>query len=85
VLGDPELLDRFKSSYRVIPSDSGCTIRSAAESGEPEQWSITTGFAFAGTEQYIVGVILDHEPVDEGEVAAACATLSLIVEKMHEP
>jgi hypothetical protein len=85
VLGDPELLDRFKSSYRVIPSDSGCTIREAAESGGSAQWSITTGFAMAGTEQYTVGVILDHEPADEGEVAGHCATLLLIVEKMHEP
>jgi len=85
VLGDPALLDRFMSSYRVIPSDSGCTIRSAAESGEPEQWSISTGFALAGTEQYTVNVVLDHEPADEKEVAGHCATLLLIVEKMHEP
>jgi hypothetical protein len=84
-VNDEKLLDRFLSSYHVIESDTGCTIRSAAERGASEQWSITTGFAMAGTEQYTVGVILDHEPANEAEVAGHCATLLLIVEKMHEP
>jgi hypothetical protein len=84
-INDPALLDRFLSSYRVIPSDTACTIRAAAERGASEQWSISTGFAFAGDEQYNVGVILDHEPVDQDEISAHCATLLLIVEKMHGP
>jgi hypothetical protein len=83
-VNDPLLLDRFLSTYRVVPSNTGCVIRAASEGGAPEQWSISTGFAYAGTEQYTVGVVLDHEPADEEEVAAACATLLLIVEKMHE-
>jgi len=82
-VNDEKLLDRFLSSYRVVPSNTDCIMRAAAERGASEQWSITTGFAFAGSEQYMVGVILDHEPA-ETEIASACATLLLIVEKMHE-
>jgi hypothetical protein len=83
-LSDEALLDRFMSSYRVIRTEGDCTIRVVAERGAPEQWAIGTGFAFAGSEQWTVSVVLDSEP-SENEVASHCATLLLIVEKMHEP
>ena len=81
-VNDEELLDRFLSSYREIPSDTGCTIRVVAERGGPERWAISTGFAFAGADSWQVSVVLDHEP-EEKEVESHCATLFLIVEKMH--
>jgi hypothetical protein len=80
-VNDEHLMDRFLSSYREIPSPTGCTIRVVAERGGPEHWSISTGFAFMGADRWTVGVILDHEPGDE--VASYCETLKLIVDKMH--
>jgi hypothetical protein len=82
-LGDEKLMDRFLSSYREIPSDTGCTIRVVAERGGPEHWSISTGFAMQGSDRWTVGVILDHAPPEE-EVTSYCATLMLIVGKMNE-
>ena len=82
VVNDEALLDRFLSSYSELPSDSDCVIREARQRGEPERWSIATGFAFAGTDQWTVAVILDHAPT-EGEIESYCASLLLIVDKMH--
>jgi hypothetical protein len=82
-LGDEKLLDRFLSSYQEIASTTGCTIRVVAERGGPQRWSISTGFAFAGADKWTVGVILDREPTEE-EIASYCASLGLIVDKMHD-
>jgi hypothetical protein len=80
-LSDEALLDRFLSSYRVIGVESGCTIRMVAERGGPEQWSIATGFAAAGSERWNVSVVLEQEPSRE-QIASHCATLMLIVERL---
>jgi hypothetical protein len=80
-LSDEALLDRFLSSYRVIGSEGGCTIRMVAERGGPEQWSINTGFAAGGNERWTVGVVLEREPSRE-EITSHCATLLLIVERL---
>lgn len=82
-LNDEALLDRFLSSYQEISTETGCTLRAVAERGGPQRWSISTGFAFAGADTWTVGVILDHAPAKE-EIESYCATLLLIVEKMHE-
>lgn len=82
-LNDDALLDRFLSSYREIASDTDCTIRVVAERGGPERWAVSTGFALAGADRWTVGVILDHEPTQE-EVHSYCASLLLIVDKMHD-
>lgn len=82
-VNDKQLMDRFLSSYREIASDTGCTIRVVAERGGPEHWSISTGFAFQGADRWTVGVILDHAPPEE-EIASYCASLLLIVDKMHQ-
>jgi hypothetical protein len=78
-MSDPVLLDRFLSSYRVVRTEGGCTMRVVAERGGPEQWSISTGFAAGGTERWTVGVILERKPSEE-QIVSHCATLLLIVE-----
>ena len=78
-LSDPKLLDRFLSSYRVVRTEGGCTMRVVAERGGPEQWSISTGFAAGGNERWTVGVILEREPSEE-QIVSHCATLQLIVD-----
>lgn len=80
-LSDEALLDRFLSSYRVVRTKGGCTIRVVAERGAPEQWSISTGFAAGGNERWNVSVILEQEP-SEDEITSHCATLMLIVERL---
>ena len=80
-LSDDELLDRFLSSYRVVGVEGGCTIRMVAERGGPEQWSIATGFAAAGSERWNVSVVLEQEPSRE-QIASHCATLMLIVDRL---
>jgi hypothetical protein len=79
VFSDPDLLDRFLSSYRVVRTSGGCVVRAAKERGGPEQWSISTGFAAGGTERWTVGVILEREPTEE-QIVSHCATLNLIVD-----
>ncbi len=79
LFSDPELLDRFMSSYRVTRTAGGCVVRVAKERGGPEQWSISTGFAAGGTERWTVGVILEREPTEE-QIVSHCATLNLIVD-----
>jgi hypothetical protein len=82
VFSDPALLDRFLSSYRVVRTEGGCTIRVVAERGASEQWSISTGWAAGGNERWIVGVILDRGPPSEELIASHCATLQLIVQAL---
>ena len=82
-LSDKDLLDRFLSSYRVIGSEGGCTIRMVAERSGPEFWSISTGFAAGGNERWTVGVILEREPSKE-EITSHCATLLLIVQQLPQ-
>lgn len=77
-VSDPKLLDRFLSSYRVLRTEGGCTLRVVAERGGPEQWSISTGFAAGGNERWTIGVILEREPSEE-QIVSHCATLQLIV------
>jgi hypothetical protein len=81
VFSDPALLDRFLSSYRVVRTEGGCTIRVVAERGGPKQWSISTGFAAGGNERWTVGVILEREPSEE-QIVSHCATLMLIVDAL---
>lgn len=82
-LGDPQLLDRFLSSYTELPSaGSSCTIREARMRGGPEIWSISTGFAFQGSDRWTVAVLLDRKPTEE-DVTTYCATLGIIVDHMH--
>jgi hypothetical protein len=88
-LSDEALLDRFLSSYREVPSDSGCTIRVVAERGGPELWSISSQFAAQGNDRWTVGVILTKQPSTE-EITSFCASLKLIADRMlqdggHEP
>jgi hypothetical protein len=81
LLSDPALLDRFFSSYRVIRTEGGCTVRVVAESGGPEQWSISTGFAAGGNERWTIGVVLEREPTGE-QIVSHCATLLHIVDAL---
>jgi hypothetical protein len=83
-LSDETLLNRLLSHYQVVPSDTPCTVRVVAERGGPEYWSVSTGFAFQGADRWTVGVILDRQPTTE-QIASYCASLTLIVDKMHEP
>jgi hypothetical protein len=81
VMGDPALLDRFLSHYKESGSSTGCTVREARQRGGPVIWSISTGFAHAGSDRWMVSVILTTEPAPE-DVESYCATLELIVAKM---
>jgi hypothetical protein len=81
VMGDPALLDRFLSHYKETGSGTGCTIREARQRGGPVVWSISTGFAHAGSDRWMVSVILTTEPEPQ-DVESYCATLELIVAKM---
>jgi hypothetical protein len=80
-LSDDALLDRFLSSYRVVRTEGGCTVRVVAERGAPEQWAISTGFAAGGNERWTIGVVLEREPSGE-QIVSHCATLMLIVDAL---
>ena len=83
VLNDPVILDKFLSSYSETEDISGCTVRTARMRGGPAFWSVSTGFALAGSDRYTVAVVLSSEPAKPEAVASYCATLDLIVGKLQ--
>jgi hypothetical protein len=84
VTGNEELLNRLLSTYREIPTNSGCALRNVQERGGPDLWAISTGFAYRGTDRWNVSVIMTHEPT-EAEIVSYCESLKLIADKMVEP
>lgn len=83
-LGDDALMDRFMSTYEEVSSQNvGCAVRHVQARGGPDQWGISTGFAFAGADRWFVNVVLDHQP-DNGEIVSYCESLKLIADRMLE-
>lgn len=82
-LNDQAILDRFVSNYQEVhPPGTNCTIRMGHVWGGPRTWSVSTGFAFQGSDRWTVSVLLNREPTTE-EVTSYCATLNIIVDDMH--
>jgi hypothetical protein len=85
-LNDASLLNKFTSFYEEIASDkTSCTIRIASQRGAHPVYSISTGFAYQGSDRYTIAVLLTNGPPDEGVVASYCETLNLIVDYMRRP
>ena len=83
-LNDPQILDRFMSSFEEYNDEvSGCTIRTVRLRGGPWRWSISSGFAMGGADRYTVSVIVSTEP-DAEAITSYCETINLIIDKMHE-
>ena len=83
VVTEPELLDRFLSSYKVIGSQvSACSVRKAKQRGEDYTYVISTGFAFEGGTRWSLAVALSWEPTDD-QVRSYCDTLQKIVDHMR--
>ena len=84
MLNDPAMLSRYLSSYEEIDLPGiPCVLRMASPSGDDDFYSISTGFAFRGSDRYQVTVLIDRRPTDE-EVRSYCTTLTLIADKMLE-
>jgi hypothetical protein len=84
-LNDEKLLDRFLSQYEELGSQhSPCLLRFAQTRGGPKTWGISTGFAYAGSDRYLVAVWINHEPNTE-QLVSYCKTLDLIVDFMRDP
>jgi hypothetical protein len=84
-INDEKLLDRFMSHYREYSAQqSPCTVREARAQGGTESWGISTGFAYTGSDRYIVSVVMDHMP-NNTDINSYCATLNLIVDFMRDP
>jgi hypothetical protein len=84
-MNDDSMLNKFMSFYEEISSDKvSCTMRIGSVRGAPPIYSISTGFAFQGSDRWTVGVIMSHKPND-GELTSYCATLNLIVDYMRRP
>lgn len=82
LVAQPEILDRFLSSYEVLDERTGCTLRKARERGENYTWLIAAGFAFAGDTRWSVGVSLQREPTPE-DIESYCATLLKIIDSFN--
>ena len=80
-LNDDAVMDRLMSSYQVIHNASGCVLRTVKERGGPQAWSISTGFAFHGTDRWQISVIVDQLPTEE-QLVAHCETLKLIADNV---
>jgi hypothetical protein len=84
-LNDESMLNKFLSRYEEISSDKvPCTLRVASVRGGGDIYSLSTGFAFQGSDRYTVGVILIARP-DDAELVSYCETLNLIVDYMRRP
>ena len=84
-VNDEHLLDRFLSHFREIAGQqSTCTLREARAQGGPMTWGISTGFAYSGSDRYLVSVMMNHQP-NAGDIESYCATLNLIVDFMRDP
>lgn len=84
-INDEQLLDRFLSTYRELPSgETGCVVRNARVRGGADYWGISTSFAAEGQDRYLISVQLNHEPSAK-EVESYCQTLNLVVEFMRDP
>lgn len=83
-INDTALLDRFTAHYEEIANDkSPCAVRIFGK-GQVVNHSVTTGFAYQGSDRWIVGVVMDSRPTED-EIVSYCATLNLIVDFMRRP
>src|SRR5215510_8481877 len=82
-LGDDALMDRLMSTYEEKESSQmvGCTFRHVQARGGPDTWGISAGFAYQGTDRWMISVITPREPSNE-EFVSNCEALKLIVDKM---
>jgi hypothetical protein len=82
-VGNEALLDRLMSTYEVLGSQAGCSVRHVQERGGPDLWGVSSGFAYQGEARWFVNVMFDHMPTPD-EIAAYCASLKLIADTMLE-
>jgi hypothetical protein len=82
LLTDPQLLDRFLSSYSVSDPLGACRVVKARQRGEDFSYAITTGVAFEGQQRWTIGTVMTREPTTE-EVTSNCALLQAIIDFMH--
>lgn len=81
-LNDDKLLDRLLSTYEEFgDAQVGCVLRHVQERGGPDQWGISSGFAFQGADRWFVSVVMNHEPSAD-EMASFCESLKLISDKI---
>jgi hypothetical protein len=84
-MNDASMLNKFLSRYEEVTSDKmSCTLRIVSLRGGDDTFMITTGFAYQGSDRYIVGVIKDDRPDESGQVSY-CEVLNLIVDYMRRP
>ena len=84
-MNDESMLNKFLSRYEEYTSDKmPCVLRIASQRGGGDIFSVSTGFAYQGSDRYTVGVILEDRP-DEAKLESYCATLQLIVDHMRRP
>jgi hypothetical protein len=82
VSGNEKLLNRFLSTYEEETNQqSGCMLRHVQQRGGPDQWAVSSGFAFTGADRWFVSVVLNHAPGSE-EIVSFCESLKLIADKM---
>jgi hypothetical protein len=85
MLDDPAMLGRFLSSYEEITSDKWpCTLRIASVRGSGDTYAVSTGFAYQGSERWVLSVIMDRKPTDS-EMYSYCETLNLLIDFMRNP
>lgn len=85
LVNDKAMMGRFLSSYEEISSDKvACTLRVASIRGGGDTYGISTGFAYEGSDKWLVSVIIEHQP-DAQELNSYCETLNLIVDFMRRP
>jgi hypothetical protein len=84
-MNDEALMGKLLSHYEEITSERWpCTLRIASVRGGGDQYSISTGFAYQGSERWTVNVVMDRKPSDT-EMISYCETLNLLIDFMRNP
>lgn len=85
VINDESMLNKFTSRYEEITNPQvPCTLRIASVRGGGDLYSISTGFAFQGSDRWTVGVVMSRKP-DDSELNSYCATLNILVDHIRRP
>lgn len=86
VVSDPVSLGRFLSSYEEQSSDkSPCTLKIASLRGAGDTYGISAGFAFQGSDKWVMSVIIENRKPTPEEFVSYCEALLLLIDFMRDP
>lgn len=86
VVNDPAMMGRWLSSYEEVSTDkSPCTLKIASLRGGGDSYGISAGFAFQGSDKWVLSVIIETRKPTPEEFNSYCEALMLLIDFMRDP